>query len=201
LIAPKLLARTLRQLAAACGLSVLAFAAHAGVLNSGGVTIPGTFMFDFDTGTVPLGIASGDIFWEQVDPTTRQLGSNHIGPPGAAIQGLGFVNFVALGEADLAALSYDDLPLNGSDVGNVLVTDYVFAVRTNAGNFAKAVVSGPFDLGQNHGLQMRWVSYDANAVPEPQTATLVLLALAGAGLVGRQRRGRPAAQAPVGFRS
>lgn len=194
MITSRIAARALPQFAAALGLSLVAFASQASVINSGGATIPGTFSFDFDTGVVPASFALGDIFWEQMTATKRQLGSNRFGPAGAAIQGLGFAAFAGLSEADLVAMSYDDLPLSGSDVGNVLIPNYVFAVRTNAGNYAKAVVAGPFVSSQNNGLQIRWVTYDGQRVPEPQTAALVLLALGAArGARWQQQRSASAA--------
>ncbi len=124
------------------------------VVSSGSVTIPGTFLFDFDAGVI-VNAPSADVFWRQQTPTTRRL-EPYLS---ASIVNLGIVSFAGLSLADLQGLTYGGTPIDGSDTSNVLVPGNVFAVRTNQGNYAKAVVTGPFDATQNNGLVIQWVTY------------------------------------------
>ena len=73
---------------------------------------------------------------------------------GATIANLGVVDFNAITLADLMWLTYDTTPINGSDVGNVLVPGNVFAVHTNAGNYAKAKV-----VTWGNDITIEWVTY------------------------------------------
>jgi hypothetical protein len=133
-------------------------------VSAGNATIPGTFNFDFDAGMVvgfiPPGICcisdpSGDVWWEQMTATTRQLRPVQ----SASIVNLGITNFASLSLSDLRVLAYGSTPIVGSDGLNVLVPGNVFAVHTNQGNFAKVVVQGPFDVSQNNGLVIQWVTF------------------------------------------
>ncbi len=130
----------------------------APVISFGTITIPGTFSFDFDAGTInlpgTLPEPPYDVFWEQFTATTRAMVP--IYP--ATIANLGAVSFGPITRADLVALSYGTTPISGSDVGNLLVPGDVFAVHTSSGNYAKAQVAA-WDYGQSNGLTIQWVTY------------------------------------------
>ena len=131
------------------------------LISSGVVIIPGTFVFDFDLGVLDTS-AAGDVWWEQFNATSRAL------QPWSTAQtvNLGLVSFAGLSAASLASLSYGTTPISGGDAGNQLVFGNVFAVKTGAGNFAKAIVAFPrFDSEQNNGLAIYWETYAA-PVPE-----------------------------------
>ena len=98
----------------------------------GYTTIGDSQYFDFDAGGWDMDV---DVYWKVIE-TTRGLNPMN----GATIVNLGIVDFNAITLADLMWLTYDTTPINGSDVGNVLVPGDVFAVHTNAGNYAKAKV-------------------------------------------------------------
>jgi hypothetical protein len=96
--------RRAKRLTCVAGLAMAAAAAQAGVINSGGLTIPGTNLFDFDSGTVQgiAGMGISDIFWEQITSDTRALRANPFASPSPAfLQGMGMVDFTALDEAAL----------------------------------------------------------------------------------------------------
>ena len=157
-----------------------ALPAHAAV-SSGTVTIAGTFSFDFDAGVVTVGIsAPSDIFWEQFTATTRAV----MPVSSATVLNLGVVDY---GSVDLVALSgfpYGLAGISGSDVGSLLVPGNVFAVKTDMGNYAKVLVTGPFNAGMNNGLPIKWVTL----APIPEPASLVLWAAGLGGLVLALRR-------------
>lgn len=117
---------------------------------SGTITIPGTMCFDFDAGVVSGGTADDDVFWRQDTSTTRAMAPRN----GATIANLGVVDFNAVTPADLMGLTYGTTPIDGSDVGNVLVPGDVFAVHTNAGNYAKAKV-----VTWGYSITIEWVTY------------------------------------------
>jgi hypothetical protein len=71
---------------------------------------------------------------------------------------LGVVSFSTVTLSQLQSLPYGNAPIDGSDVGNVLVPGDVFAVHTDRGNYSKVLVTGPFDSGQNNGLPIEWVT-------------------------------------------
>lgn len=175
------------QFLGAALLGLAASAASAAVVSSGVADITGTWSFDFDTGvqgnftTDP----TMDIFWEQYTPTTRAV----VAENGAQIVNLGNVNFANLTLANLQSLPFGSLPISGSDVGNQLTFGDVFAIKTNAGNYAKAIVSYPgFDLNNNHGLVLYYETLPA--VPEPGTIALALTGLAAVGWVARRKQAR-----------
>lgn len=164
-------------------LSAASAVASAAVVSSGVADIPGTWAFDFDTGFIGDTEGSLDIYWSQPSLTTRFVVPRY----GAQIVNLGVVNFAALTVTDLQALSFSSTPIDGSDVGNQLVFGDVFAVKTNAGNFAKVIVSYPgFDLNRNHGLVVYYETL--SAVPEPGAAALALAGLGVVGFVAGKRR-------------
>ena len=103
---------------------------------------------------------------------------------GASIANIGVVSFAGVTLAQLETLSYGVTPIDGSDASNVLVPGDVFAIRTNASNFAKALVTGAFDLGSDHGLPIQWET-DAASVPEPGSFFLGLTGIAAFLLVRR----------------
>lgn len=150
--------------------------ASAALVTSGVANITGTWSFDFDAGVQGNFILDPgqDAWWEQINPTTRQL----VPVNGAQLLNLGNVSFAGLTEAALQSLSYGNAPILGSNVGNQLTFGDVFAVKTTAGNYAKVLVSSPFfDPGNNNGLIVYYETY-TGVVPEPTTAALGLVALA-----------------------
>lgn len=172
-----------RRILAICGVGsalLTAGVCSADIVSSGAVTIPGTWVFDFDAGAVVGDLGQpGDIFWEMMTQTTRA-----VKPSGTAtITAIGVVDFAPIGYGELAALTYGGAWLDGSDGSSILVPGYVFAVHTDLNNYAKVKVMREFDDTQNHGLVIEWVTY---SIPGPSS-----LALAGAGvLLGCARRRR-----------
>jgi hypothetical protein len=164
--------------------------ASAAVVASGVADIPGTFSFDFDAGAVDNFVTdpAADIFWEQFTSTTRAV----VAVNGAQVINLGVVNFAALTLANLQSLSYGTTPISGNDVGNTLVYGDVFAIKTNAGNYAKAIVAFPtFDPSANHGLPIYYETL-SSPVPEVDSGLMGLMGLATLGLVLRKRQQRSA---------
>lgn len=158
--------------------------ASAAVVASGVADITGTWSFDFDAGVQDNFVVdpAADIFWEQFTATTRAV----VPVNGAQIINLGNVNFAALTLANLQALSFSNVQISGNDVGNALVYGDVFAIKTNAGNYAKAIVAFPtFDPSNNHGLPIYFETL--SAVPEADGALLALAGLGIAGLAARQK--------------
>lgn len=159
--------------------TVLASVSHASVIvSSGSVTVPGTWLFDFDAGVIGSELAApNDIFWEQFNPTQRAVMPVNF----VTLAPVGVVDFASLGIANLLALSYTNSGIDGSDVGSVLVPGFVFAVYTDQGNYAKIRITGPLDESANHGLPIEWVTY---VIPTPGT----LIPLAAAAIVACRRR-------------
>lgn len=177
----RLFKRTL--LAAAFTFSLPAVAASSVVVD-GVANITGTWSFDFDTGTqVDFTQDPGaDIFWEQFTTTTRAV----VTVNGAQIVNLGNVSFASLSLETLQGLSYGNTPISGNDVGNELTYGNVFAIKTNAGNYAKAIVAFPrFDNLNNNGLPIYFQTL--SAVPESDTLALALGGLGVVGLIWRRR--------------
>src|SRR5215470_14844728 len=120
------------------------------IVSSGTGILHGTFLFNFDTGTE----SSGDVWWEQVDATVRQMV-----PQGTAqIVNIGVVDFNSVTPTSLQGLAYSTTPIDGNnDASNQLVNGDVFAVLTNGGNFAKVQV-----LNYGYDLAIQWVTYQLN---------------------------------------
>ena len=177
----------LNRIALAAVLAATTVATQAAVISSGSTTVPGSYLFDLDTGTLPLIAphAGSDFHWEQLSPTTRQISQNSQAPSGHFIN-LGVVNFASITLAQLQSYSYSSAPINGSDVGNLLVPGDVFAVLTDNGNYAKVLVTGEFDRLQNNGLPIQWETL--SAVPEPSTYLAGLGALGMLGAFARRNR-------------
>jgi hypothetical protein len=175
----------------AAGLSLAAPQASALTVYSGSATIPGTWLIDFETGAMVAINPAADVWWSQMTMTTRALtpASEVVPSSTSRLTGLGMVDYSALGLSQLQALTYDNVPIDGSDDSNLLVPGYVFAVHTTAGNYVKAMVTGPFDPMQNNGLPIRWETL--SPVPEPGTWALGLAGLLA--VASRMRRVRQAA--------
>ncbi|HSP73638.1 MAG TPA: hypothetical protein VLN26_14775, partial [Gaiellaceae bacterium] len=120
----------------------------AATVSSGTATIHGTFLFDFETGVEGT---TGDVFWEQHTATVRSLEPSG----GATIVNLGAVSYTSVTPAVLQTLAYGTTGIVGNDdATNQLVVGDVFAVLTNAGNYAKAQV-----LAYGYDLQIKWTTY------------------------------------------
>jgi hypothetical protein len=126
----------------------------AAAVSVGDIVIPGTFQFDFDTGTITNG-GRVDAWWEMETATLRAL----VPINGARIVNMGTVNFDNVSLAQLRGLNYTMVPIDGSDGTNVLVPGDVFAVETNEHNYAKVSVAGPFVPNKNHGLAIQWLTF------------------------------------------
>ena len=119
------------------------------VISNGTGTIQGTFQFNFDTGTQVN--SNGDVFWNQINSTQRQMA-----PQGSAtIVNLGSVDFNAINYTALQGENYGTTPIDGNnDSSNQLVNGDVFAVHTNGGNYAKVMV-----VNYGYNIQIKWVTY------------------------------------------
>jgi hypothetical protein len=115
----------------------------ATVVSSGTGTIPGTFLFDVDTGAVTQ--TGADLFWEQQTAVQRRM----VPVSGATLVNLGVRDFDSLTGKELSKLNYAAAPIPANDdATNQLVNGDVFAVHSTDGNFAKVkVVSYGRDLG------------------------------------------------------
>jgi hypothetical protein len=120
----------------------------ATVVSSGTGTIPGTFLFDVDTGAVTQ--TGADLFWRQRTDVLRQME-----PQGTAtIVNLGVRDFDSITGTELSKLNYSAAPIPANDdATNQLVNGDVFAVHSTDGNFAKVKV---LSYGRNLGVQ--WVT-------------------------------------------
>ena len=81
-------------------LTALASASHASVIvSSGSITVPGTWLFDFDAGVIGGDlVAPYDIFWEQFNPTQR------------AVMRVNFVTLAPMGVVDFASIGIGRWP-------------------------------------------------------------------------------------------
>ena len=168
--------------------AALPLSANAATVSSGTWTLQGTYSFDFDAGVqnTALNQPSMDVFWEQYTSTTRGLQAIN----GAGIYNLGTsTNFANLTFADLQGLTYGSGAIDGSDASNQLVQGDVFAVKTNAGNYAKVLVTGPFGAANGYGLPIQWqtLSPAVSEVPEPASVALFGVGLLGMFMVRRKR--------------
>lgn len=161
-------------------------AGHAALISSGSAEVRGTFLFDFEAGTDGV-TPTSDIWWEQVDATTRQLTST--GNPSAWIA-LGAVPFASISESDLMGYAYGNTPIPGPPASNLLDVNGVFAVRTVEGNYAKAVITD-YDPGVAgrafYDMHFFYELYSGRAVPEPTSWALAGVALALLVVTSRRR--------------
>lgn len=126
---------------------------YGGIASQGLATIHGTWIFDFDTG-VEVDYASnaiGDVWWRQKTNVKRQIERWN----GAEIAYLGILSFNSVSYADLQGVVYGTVPIIGNDDStNLLVPGAMFAVKTNAGNYAKVRVES-----YGYNLQIKWRTY------------------------------------------
>lgn len=123
-------------------------------VSSGTAVIQGTWIFDCETGTLNASLgagAPGDIWWEQQTATARRMTP----VVGAKIVNLGHVSWSSVTAATLQTLDYSTTPIPGNnDASNQLTNGDVFAVLTNAGNYAKVQV-----LNYDYNMTVQWVTY------------------------------------------
>lgn len=124
----------------------------AAIVSSGSTILKGTWVFDCETGALGGGTAgAGDLWWEQQTTTARRM--TPVG--GARIVNLGRVAWSSVTHATLQTLTYGTTPIPGNnDASNQLVDGDVFAVRTNAGNYAKVQV-----LDYGYDMMIKWMTY------------------------------------------
>lgn len=183
-----------RMAAALLGLAMasgVATSAQAASVSEGVVVIPGTYLFDFDAGSLTTG-PGADVWWEQITATSRVLrpySTAQLAYVGEV--GVGGLSFNALTVSDLETLTYSATGISGGDVGSLLTANSVFAVKTDAGNYGKVLVTFPFfQAYQNNGLGVYWVTMTpTTAVPEADTYSMLL---AGFGLMAAMVRRRTA---------
>ncbi len=126
----------------------------ATVISSGTTVLKGTLTFDLDTGTEG-GVSGADIWWEQMTTVDRQMAPR----TAPALLNLGAVDFTNVTAAGLQKLPYSTAPIPGNnDATNKLVNGDVFAVRTQAGNFAKVMV-----VAYGYDMTIEWVTYQLGA--------------------------------------
>ena len=116
---------------------------EATVVSSGTGTIPGTFTFDVDSGTLTQ--SGADLFWQQQTAVQRRMAPFG----GATLVNLGVRDFDSITGKALSELNYSTAPIPANDdATNQLVPGDVFAVHSADRNFAKVkVVSYGRDLG------------------------------------------------------
>lgn len=134
----------------------------ATLVSSGTAILKGTWTFDFDTGAE--GPATGaDVWWDQQTDTLRQM----VAVSGAQLYNIGVTDFDTLSAAQLQGLAYSTAAIPGNnDATNRLVNGDVFAVKTNAGNYAKVQVTN-----YGYDLSIRWVTYQFSASSTPTITT------------------------------
>jgi hypothetical protein len=120
------------------------------VISSGTMTIYGTYEADFDGGTSNTDIPENDVFWNQQSEVIRSMVPQDAG--------LALVENKTFDSIDLPYLMsrvYTDDPIDGNDDNtNQLQTGAIFVVHTNAGNYAKVLVT---DYG--YDIQLQWATY------------------------------------------
>jgi len=122
----------------------------ASVVSTGTKVIHGTWLFDLETAwkSAPR---RRRYLWEQINTVQRRMAPQG----GAKLVNLGVVSYAAITAAELQALSYGTTPINGNnDATNKLINGDVFAVRTNAGNYAKVQV-----VTYGYDITVRWTTY------------------------------------------
>ena len=135
-------------------LSQLDLLPGASIVSQGSTVLKGTFAFDLENGTQGGVGPNFDIWWEQMTTVARQMAPQN----GASLINLGVTNFAAVTPAGLQSLNYSSTPIPGSnDASNKLVVGDVFAVHTNAGNFAKVQINV-----YGYDLKIDWVTYKIN---------------------------------------
>lgn len=122
-----------------------------GVVSSGTTELKGTYTFDLETG-VQGGTGPGvDLWWEQVDQTTRRLCTQN----GALLAHLGKPDYYSVSLTTLQAAAYSAAPIDGSNTStNQLTAGSVIAVKTGSGHFAKLKIN---TYGYNLGIT--WTTY------------------------------------------
>jgi hypothetical protein len=122
-----------------------------GVVSQGTVVIKGTWSLDLETGNLSNTAAPSDIFWQQMTTVNRQMRP----VAGAQIINLGVTDFNAVTHVELQNMTYSTTPIPGNnDASNKLVNGDVFAVLTNAGNFAKVKV-----ITYGYDMKVEYVTY------------------------------------------
>jgi hypothetical protein len=134
------------------------------VVSTGTGVLRGTWVFDFDRGIEAS--EGGDAWWEQMTEVDRALVPWERG----SLAMLGRTDFDAVTPWQLAALDYGLAQIPGhADARNELLPGTVFAVRTGAGNLAKAQV-----LEYGYNLRLRWVTTEPPAGPPPGAGLVAL---------------------------
>ncbi len=125
-------------------------------VSQGATVLHGTYIFDLETGHEGGSLSGpGDIWWEQEDAIHRRM----VPTGGARIVNLGHIDFASLDSAALQLLTYGTSAINGdNDASNQLTPGDVFAVRTNAGNYAKVLVQA-----YGYDLHIQWATYKLGA--------------------------------------
>jgi hypothetical protein len=133
--------------------------AATGVVSSGSTQLRGTYTFDLESGVQGGSGPAADLWWQQVDGTTRSLEARN----GARLANLGKPSFDSVTATILRAQPYTLTSIDGSNTAaNRLTPGTVVAVRTAAGNDAKVLVQTyGYDLG------IRWVTYEGGAASTP----------------------------------
>lgn len=129
------------------------------IATGNNVTLQGTHLFDFDTGTHSEtgggGSASFDVWWQQQTSVNRQMTPRN----GAQLTYFGLVNFNSISFSDLAAATYSETPITANNnSSNLLVPGAVFGVRTSEGNYTKVQI-----LSYGYNLQIRFRTYRLSA--------------------------------------
>jgi hypothetical protein len=120
------------------------------IVAAGKTTLKGTWSFDFDSG-IQGDFTAGDVWWEQMTSVLRQM----MPIAAAKIVNLGTIDFDTLTAMQLKDLIYTNDPIPGNDDStNQLTIGDVFAVATNAGNYAKVKI-----LNYGYNLELEWITY------------------------------------------